>query len=154
MWLGSLGYKCPIIHTNPVFSLEACLDPSYHSWNTVIWTRCCSSKNSTKFNFPLALWDIRRSVDADYSKPRFIYFDFQYYGFGVKTWHVYIETCNDMKTDVIPYEDHQPTISIDTIHTKSFHIKMTVAKGSIYFLSLLWGVLLLLCQIFQTLANF
>ena len=39
-------------------------------------------------------------------------------------------------TDVIPYEDHQPTtlsISIDTIHTKSFHIKMTIAKGSIYF---------------------
>ena len=41
-----------------------------------------------------------------------------------------------MKTDVIPYEDHQPTtmsISIDTIHTKSFYIKLTVAKGSIYF---------------------
>ena len=39
-------------------------------------------------------------------------------------------------TDVIPYEDHQPTtlsISIDTIHTKSFHIKLTIAKGSIYF---------------------
>ena len=39
-------------------------------------------------------------------------------------------------TDAIPYEDHQPTtlsISIDTIHTKSFHIKLTIAKGSIYF---------------------
>ena len=39
-------------------------------------------------------------------------------------------------TDVIPYEDHQPTTlsnSIDTIHTKSFHIKLTIAKGSIYF---------------------
>ena len=39
-------------------------------------------------------------------------------------------------TDVTPYEDHQPTtlsISIDTIHTKSFHIKLTIAKGSIYF---------------------
>ena len=41
-----------------------------------------------------------------------------------------------MKADVIPYEDHQPTpmsISIDTIHAKSFHIKLTIAKGSIYF---------------------
>ena len=40
-----------------------------------------------------------------------------------------------MKTDVIPYEDHHPTtmsISIDTIHTKFFHIKLTIAKGSIY----------------------
>ena len=48
-----------------------------------------------------------------------------------------LETCNDMmKADVIPYEDHQPTpmsISIDTIHAKSFHIKLTIAKGSIYF---------------------
>ena len=40
-----------------------------------------------------------------------------------------------MKTGVIPYEDQSTTmrISIDTIHTKSFHIKLTVAKGSIYF---------------------
>ena len=41
-----------------------------------------------------------------------------------------------MKTDVIPYEDHQLTsmsISIDTIQKKSFHIKLTIAKGSIYF---------------------
>ena len=41
-----------------------------------------------------------------------------------------------MKADFIPYEDHQPTpmnISIDTIHAKSFHIKLTIAKGSIYF---------------------
>ena len=38
-------------------------------------------------------------------------------------------------TDVTPYEDHQPTtlsISIDTIHTKTFHIKLTIAKGSIF----------------------
>ena len=35
---------------------------------------------------------------------------------SVRKLDVYIETCNDMKTDVTPYEDHQPTtmsISID-----------------------------------------
>ena len=49
---------------------------------------------------------------------------------------ILIETCNDKKTDVIQHEDHHPTtmsISIDTINTKSFHIKLTIAEGSIYF---------------------
>ena len=45
-----------------------------------------------------------------------------------------------MKTDVIPHEDHQPTtmsISIDTIHRKSFHIKLTIAKVASIFVSVM-----------------